>query len=376
VQTLFRSPAGGNKETRLPVVHVIHRSDYFGKSQGKPDWPWRSIYYEMAAGDGRSDTGKIGLLKESGFYENPCMVGRWRVYGENVYGDSPGMDALGSTMSLQAWEERLAQGAEKQFNPSMVASSDVDPRKLTTLPGDVIFINSKDASKAFVPAYQIDFKLEGGLAMLQRIEDRIQKLMYMNVFQAITEADHDKTAAEVAALQQEKLQVLGPVVERNVQEVLAPLVMRTLKIMERAGMLPAIPAAMKNKDGSIKKFKLEFVSILAKAQKMAEIANLTQFISFVTQEEALDQGLADNVDMDEVVRIYGDLADVPPSIIRSKSDVEKFRAAKQHQQQQQMAADNAQKLAAAAQTASATPMGDGSNLLQKVMPQMAGGQPP
>ncbi len=364
VKTLYTAPAGGNKETRQPVVHVIYKGDYF--SQEKPSkWPWCSVYYEMSSQDS-----KTGLLRESGFLENPVMVGRWRVVGENTYAESPGMDCLGSTMSLQAWEERIAQAVEKQVNPPTVASTAVDPRKLSTLPGDVIFVDSKDTKGAFTAAYQVDFRVEGGVKILERIENRIEHLMYKALFQTVTRADRDKTAEEVRALQQEQMHILGPVVERNVEEVLAPLIMRTLGIMERAGMLPPIPKGMKNQDGSVKKFKLEFVSILAKAQKMASMNNIAQFVGFAGQEAALNQGVMDNIDMDEGIRIYGDLADVPAKMMRSKEQVAQIRADKQRAQQQQMLAENADKLANAASVAGNAIPQDGS-LLEKVMPGIA-----
>lgn len=366
VKTLYTNPAGGSKETRIPVVHVIHKGDYFAENPGKPKWPWRSVYYEMSANDS-----KTGLLKESGFFECPVMVGRWRVVGENTYAESPGMDCLGSTMSLQAWEERIAQAVEKQVNPPTVASTDVDPRKLSTLPGDVIFISSKDASKAFVAAYQVDFRVEGGVQILQRIEQRIQRLMYQSLFQMISNSDRREiTAEEIRAKQQEKMQVLGPVVERNVEEVLAPLIMRTLGIMERAGMLPAIPKRMLKADGTPKKFKLEFISILAKAQKMQGLTNLAQFMQFMGSEAAINSSMMDVVKVDEVAREYAELSDVPAHILRSEEEVAALRAEKQRAQQQAMLAENAQKLAQGAAVAATTIPEEGS-LLDKVMPGFA-----
>jgi hypothetical protein len=273
-------------------------------------------------------------------------------------------------MSLQAWEERIAQAVEKQVNPPTVASTAVDPRKLSTLPGDVIFIDGKDTKNAFTAAYNVDFRVEGGVAILQRIENRIERLMYKALFQTITRADRDKTAEEVRALQQEQMHILGPVVERNVEEVLAPSVIRTLGIIETKGMLPPIPKAMKNPDGTTKKFKLEFVSILAKAQKMASLNNLSQFMNFMGQESAINQGMMDNVNTDEVVREYAEHADIEAHLLRSKEEVDKIRSDKARAQNQQMVAENAQKLASGAAVAATTIPKTGS-LLEKVMPGIA-----
>lgn len=364
MQTLYDSSAGGTKEQKYQVVNVIHKGSYFGESAKQQPFPWVSVWYELS-----SYNHQQGLLRRSGYLECPLICGRWHVTGTNVYGESPAMECLGSVMSLQAWEERIAQAAEKSFNPTMLASSDIDPRRLTTLPGGIIFANTKDVTSAFKPAYQFDFKLEGGLNQIQRIEGRINDAMYRSLFQMFSESDRrDITAEEIRARQQEKMQVLGPVVERNVEEVLAPLVMRTVSIMERRGMLPPMPQDLKGK-----KIKVEFISILAQAQKIGSISNLTQFMAFLGNEVAVDQGILDNVDLDAVAREYAELADVPNEVMRTADQVAQIRQDRAKQQQQQQQAENAQKLAAAAQNMSNTQLGTGS-LLDKALPALAGGQ--
>lgn len=371
VKTINNSNAGGVRETYYPVAHAIMKGSYFGPSKtNRQVMPWVSIWYEM----GQYNTEK-GILRRSGFMENPLIAGRWKTIGENIYGESPAMDILGSTMSLQAWEERIAQAAEKQFNPPMIATTGMDPRKLTTLPGEFSFVNEKDVSKAFAPAYQVDFKLAEGMKLVQQIEQRINDGMFRSVFQMFSDSDRREiTAEEIRAKQVEKMQVLGPVVERNVDEILAPSVQRILSILQRIpGKLPPMPASLRAADGQmIAALKLEFESVLAAAARMSVLNNINQVMTFAGQEAALNQGILDNFDMDKVARTYGDAAGIPSDLMRTPDQVAALRADKQRAQQQQMMAENAQKLAAAAQTASQTPAGSGT-LLEKVAPGLAGG---
>lgn len=366
VQTMYQSNAGGMKETRQPVVHVVHKGNYFTPPPGKKAWPWVSVYYEMG-----SFNEKKGILSNGGFEEDALVVGRWKVNGENVYGTGCATDCLGSTMSLQAWEERIAQAAEKQFNPPMNATADMDPRSLSVLPGSINFSSKEgDASKSFVPAYQFDFRLEGGLAQIQRIEARINDAMYRSLFQLFTDTDRREiTAAEIQARAAEKMQVIGPVVEKNVEDVLAPSVRRTLQVLVNTpGALPEMPPEMKNK-----RIKLEFVSILAQAQKIRSLTNLTQYMTLITQEAAVDRGILDNVDLDEYARLSADLSDVPSTLTRTKEDVAAMRANEAAQQRQAALVEAAPKLAQAAQVASQTQPGTGS-LLDQVVPSLAGGR--
>lgn len=370
-QTYYDSNAGGTKETYYDVVHVIHKGTYYSESQGKKNPPWMSIWYELS-----SFNETKGVLRISGFLECPMIVGRWKTRGEDIYGRSPGMKVLGSVMSLQAYEERLAQASEKQFNPTLLYGSSVDPRKLTSLPGDFLMVNDKDVTKAVAPAYNVDFKLDAGLKMLDRIESRIHEGMFRSTFQRVSDLQKSNiTAEEIRAIRQEQMQVVGPVIERNVGEVHAPSYRRIVSILWRKGKLPPMPNAMKRNDGTTEPLSVDFESILASAQKMAHLNNLNTVVQFAGQEAALDQGLLDNIDMDATFREYAADANIPAKLIRTQERVDAIRADKARAQQQQMMAENAQKLAQAAQTASQTPAGS-QTLLQKVAPGLTGGQPP
>lgn len=370
-QTYYDSNAGGTKETYYDVVHVIHKGTYYSETQGRKNPPWMSIWYELS-----SFNQKTGVLRIAGFHECPMIVGRWKTRGEDIYGRSPAMKVLGSVMSLQAYEERLAQASEKQFNPTLLYGSSVDPRKLTSLPGDFLMVNDKDVTKAVAPAYNVDFKLDAGLKMLERIESRIHEGMFRSTFQRVSDLQKSNiTAEEIRAIRQEQMQVVGPVIERNVGEVHAPSYRRIVSILFRRGRLPPMPAAMKRKDGGMESISVVFESILASAQKMAHLNNLNTVVQFAGQEAALDQGLLDNIDMDATFREYAADANVPAKLIRTAEQVAAIRADKARAQQQQMMAANAKDLAQAAQTASQTPAGAGT-LLQRVAPGLVGGQPP
>lgn len=367
VLALYDSNAGGMKETRYPVVHVIHCGDYFGDSdegvEGAMDFPWTSVWYEQGPFND-----KTGILKRSGFLENPLICGRWNVVGENVWGKGAAQDCLGDVMSLQSWEMILAQAGEKHADPPTVVGTDIDPRRANLLPGEMIFADTKDVSKVIAPAYQVDLQIQPGMSMLERIEKRVNDAMYRSLFQMFSESDRREiTAEEIRARAAEKMQVLGPVVERNVVEVLAPSVVRTLGICERRGLLAPLPEEMKGQ-----KFKLEFVSILAQAQKMSAVNNVTQYLSILGSEVAVDQGILDNVDLDEVARYVGENLSVPSKLLRTAEDVAAIRADRAKQQQQQQAAENAQKLAQAAQNLSQAKTGQGS-LLDQALPALAGG---
>ena len=74
------------------------------------------------------------------------------------------------------------------------------------------------------------------------------------------------TATEIVERHEEKLLMIGPVIERLHNELLEPLIDRTFAYLVKANALPPAPPELQGMDLSV-----EFVSILAQAQQ-AKIA--------------------------------------------------------------------------------------------------------
>ena len=70
------------------------------------------------------------------------------------------------------------------------------------------------------------------------------------------------TATEVAERHQEKLLMLGPVLERLQNEILDPLIEITFAQMIEAGIVPRPPDELQGKE-----LNVEFISMLAQAQR-------------------------------------------------------------------------------------------------------------
>ena len=90
------------------------------------------------------------------------------------------------------------------------------------------------------------------------------------------------TAREVMERQQEKLQQLGPVVERLQDEFLSPIIERVYNIAERMGLFPPLPEELAERMAD-QDIKIEYISPLAQAQKMSGLVNIEQAVSFAGQ---------------------------------------------------------------------------------------------
>jgi hypothetical protein len=80
----------------------------------------------------------------------------------------------------------------------------------------------------------------------------------------------------VAERHEEKLLMLGPVLERIHYELLDPLIARTFALANEAGLIPPPPA-----DVDLGATQIEYVSILSQAQKAVGVSRIEQSVQFL-----------------------------------------------------------------------------------------------
>ena len=153
---------------------------------------------------------------------------------------------------------------------------------------------------------------------------------------------------QVLEEQQEKLQQLGPVVERLQEEYLTPILERTYNILYRAGVFPPIPpdVAMLVAGEDV---KIEYISPLAQAQRMSGLVNIEQAISFTAQMAQFWPDVLKAIDPLGTVARYMDLLGAPAKMRRPEEEVAQLI------QQEQQAIQQAQQEQQAVQMAKAAP---------------------
>ncbi len=358
------SSSGGLKEQWFPIVQTIYRNNYFGQPN---EPPYCSVYYEL--GNYRTDGKDPGILKRAGFQEFPLIVGRWDVVGENFYGESPAMDCLGTNMGLQRAELRTMQAIDKMVDPPMIGNSALMNNKASILPGDITFVDSKDGQQGFKPVFQIQYELQWAMKNIERFESRLKSALFTDLFLMLASSDRrEVTAEEIRAKQEEKMQVLGPVLERNNGEVLATSYLRTRNILERRGKLPPKPKVIEGQ-----KFKMKFVSILAQAQRIMGVANIERWLATLGNMAAIKPEVLDIVNADETARELATDLSIPPKMTNDAETVKKIRTGKQRAQQQQQLLEAAPALSDAAKNLSLADTSS-KNALTDIMPQLGMGR--
>lgn len=352
----------GSTETEIDVVHAIEPND--NRDMISPlarDKAFRSVYYERAKGNG----GKAqSFLRRSGFDEFPIMAPRWDVRGEEVYSeDCPGMVSIGDAKALQLGERRKYQALDKLSNPPLQGDSNLKSQTNggAPNPGDIIWLGQNaQGFKSIYDGYQprLDYIME----VQQEVEQRINKAFYVDLFLMLANSDRRQiTAREVAEKHEEKLLMLGPVLERLHSELLDPLINRTFNILQRNGVLPEPPSQMVDSDMTI-----EYVSVMAQAQRMVGISGLERTVGFAMSMAQIWPTAAIKIDPMQVIDEYAHAAGVNPRIVRPDEEAEEIMTAQAAQQQQANQMAQRQQAAETAKTASQADTG-GQNALTDMM---------
>ena len=337
VQELWREK-GNNLEVERMVAHAIEPNfevEGFGKLPG--NFTWREAYWVYGSNAGKP-------LELRGFVDQPFTAARWSTQSNDAYGRSVGMEVLPDVMQLQVMTRRMAEAIEKLVRPPLVGAMELKNKPSSTLPGNLTYV-SDVKNGGIRPIYEVNPDISAMAQNILAIEQRIQKGFFNDLFLMLeNQPTADRmTAYEVAQKLQEKLQVLGPVIESLISESLKPKLKRIYSIMKRKGMIDEPPDSLKGIP-----LDIEFVSMLALAQKGAATGGIERLIQIVGAMAPLVPTAMDNIDTDSVVREYNELLGNPNKILRGPDEVAAIRQQKAQQQQQEQQMQQTERMAQAA----------------------------
>ena len=354
----------GTYEKWVEVMHSVYPN--INRDTAKLDSknkPYKSVYYEVGGDNDK-------LLRESGFDEFPIMAPRWEVNGEDVYGSScPGMLALGPVKALQLLQKRKSQIIDKVTNPPLVAPTTLRTQSVSLLPGNITYVDQITGQEGLRPVYQVNPNTADLITDIQDTRQTINSAYFVDLFMMLQNINTRSMPVEaVIEMKEEKLLMLGPVLERLNDECLNPLIDRAFSMMVRKNMLPPPPDVLQGEP-----LKVEYISVMAQAQKSIGLSSLASTVGFIGQLAALGKTEAlDKLNADQAIDAFADMSGVSPTVIVPQDQVEQDRQERALQQQQQQAMAMAQVAAQGAKTLSEAQMKDPSAL--SAMAQAAGRQ--
>ena len=366
IQKLWKEKGGALTTERLIAHSIEPNFPIAGTNVGKVkgDFTWREVYWMYG-------TGTPFPLAMRGFMDAPFTASRWSTQSNDAYGRSPGMDILPDVRQLQVETYRKAQGIEKTVNPPLIGGPELLNKPTSQLPGHLTILNSDvSAGKGIRSIYEQKFDVSDISADIAQIQQRIKVGLFNDLFLMIAEGPkNEKTATEIQAKLTEKMQVIGPVIENLLSESLQPKLKRIFGILRRNNMIPPPPQSMKNVP-----LDIQFVSILALAQKSASTGGVEALMKLVGEIGAIHPEIFDLPDFDETLQEYNDLLGNKQKLIKDPKVVAAIRQqraqAQAKQQQAELmahAANTADKGASAAQTLSQTDVGSGQSALSSIL---------
>lgn len=339
VQTMYDR---GTLDAWVPVFHYIAPREHVDRSKADNlNFAFKSVYFEQT-----SDNDKP--LGESGFKRFPALCPRWVVTGNDVYGRSPGMDCQGDVKQLQLAQLRKAQAIDYQVNPPLQVPPQYKDQASKRLPGGVMFVDATSPGGGVRSAFDVNLRLDYLLADIQDTRERVKSAYYADLFLMMAnDTRSGTTATEIAERHEEKLLMLGPVIERLENELLRPMIDIVFDRLVEADALPPPPDELRGTE-----LNVEFISALAQAQRAVAAGGSDRLINATLQIAQARPEVLDKLDFDQAIDDYARMYGVNPSLVVPDDKVAELRAQRAQAMQVAQAAANAPQAVESAKTAS------------------------
>lgn len=352
----------GQLDAWVTIVHSIEpRADRDASKKDAKNMAWRSVYWEQGGDNNK-------YLRESGFKSFSALCPRWQVSGGDIYGNGPGMEALGDIRQLQ--HEQLSKGKaiSYQVDPPLQVPLTMKNQQINTLPGGVSFYDPSMANGGIKTAYEVNLNLQHLLLDIQDVRGRINSAFYTDLFLMLSSQDNRQmTATEVAERHEEKLLMLGPVIERLDNELLNPLVDNAFDRLLAANALPPPPPELEGQT-----LNVVYTSVLAQAQRAVATNGVDRFVGNLGQIATFKPDVLDNFNSDNWAEAYSDMLGVDPKMIVPSDQVAIIRQQRAQAQAQAQQAEQMQQASQTAKNLGQTPT-DGGNAASNVMNLFAQG---
>lgn len=342
----------GSLEDEVEVCHLICPNDTYSPVKETPEhFAFASYYWEAS---GVQTDGSNGFLAKEGYREWPAMVFRWaRMQGDPWGTDSPGLLTLAAVKSLQQMESDKLLAIEKVVKPPLVVPTELVSASLLPAAKNSVNTRTGQTIGALHDTHPTSIQIIG--AEQQEVRERIMSLWWTRMILAnsVDQRAGRKTAREVEEISQERLLVLGRMVE-SAGRTFTMGSDREFAIMARRGFLPPAPPELQGRALAV-----EYTSFLAIAQKSVGLTNIQNYGLWVAEMQKViqDPAFQFKTDWAQLADEVGVRSGIPPRVQRTDDAVEEMLAAQAAAVQKREAAEQGALEAKAAKDLSQAPMG-------------------
>ena len=335
------------RQQRFAVIQAIEpREDRDPEKIDQLNMPWRSVHFQYSTKDAVDKP----LLVE-GFTHFPALCPRWLVKAGAVYGTGVGAKALPLVKTLQGQQVDASYGIGYMARPPVQMPAALEGQEHDLRPGGIVYVARVGQDNMIQPAMNVNFNLQHLDLVMQRGEKKIESMFFKDLFLMLSNSARDtRTAYEVEQLQQEKMLMLGPVLERVHGELLSPLISAAYDDAEEAGKIPPPPESVVGAGLSV-----NYISVLALAQKASALNGYTNFMQMVSAiaQAFPDANAGDLLDVDAFLRRLADMLGIDPKLLRNEEVIAQIRDSRSQAIEQQAQVNQLQQIAGAGKDLSA-----------------------
>lgn len=305
-------------------IHCVRpRDSYNPLLRDNANMPWESVHVEEKAQT---------VVRSMGYEEMPFHVARWMKGANEKYGRGQGTENLATIRALQRMVKNFNDLGNRYANPPYLRNPNYMNGDLDLTPNgvnDVMDINQ--AVRGIDQTTLGNFPITKEAIAEQR--ELVHQAFYRNVFVPITDLQGDRrTAAEIYARQQEGLSRLVSPIARMQNELLTPVLSRTLMLLIRNGRIPRPPQAMIRAG-----YRIEYLGRLALAMRDQEAKGFSQFFTDLQAIAAVHPEAIDSVNFDRAIPRLAVARGVNVNDLASEDEIAAKRQARAQQQQAAMA---------------------------------------
>jgi hypothetical protein len=274
-----------------------------------------------------------GIVKESGFDIFPYAVWRFRKNSDEIYGYSPAMDRMVTIEKQNTIGKTMLQAAHLSVKPPVNVPEHMRGNVRLTPSGFNYFEKGGDKIDVINP--KINYPI--GVDREERYEKVIMDGYRVEFFKAFIGRQGEATATEIMEIKSEQAQLMGPQVDRLVEDGLSKNFDIVSSIENDAGRLPEPPQilidlveAEKESGQRRTKINIRFTGPLAQAQRrLFTLQPIKNGLNELAQASVMFPNITDRVDEDKLSEAILDSADFPQKLMRSTAEVEEIRAARE-----------------------------------------------
>lgn len=352
-----RAKSEKNMSDRVELVHAIRRrTNRDVRRKGALDMPFMSVIIEKNTKH---------VIRESGFKENPVKVTRFRKLPYELYGRSPGMDAISDVLELDYLTERFTVNVDKTGDPPLVVLNDgrFGGGIIDTSAGAINVIdlsgrinNNIDPIK---PLFTVG-ELNTSLTRMEQLREAIAQHFFLDKLLDFNNQTQ-MTAAETMLRDRIRAAALGSIFARQIAELYNPLISRCFNLlldkgklgvvngspehiaMEQQGLNPIIiPDEIAEKMAAGENvYEIKYFTPAARMLQLERAEALNQLTVYKQTLQQTNPEAGDYFNDEEALKLAAEVGGLS-SIIRSEDEVIEIRDMRKEMMQQQQQAEQAQ----------------------------------